>query len=589
MLDSVRASRDDRRMVLGPPQRQAVLMTLLLNAGRTVRPEQLVDAVWDERPPEKAPATLQAHVSALRKALEPEREPHAPSRVIRSADHGYLVDPEDVDVDVFRFQRDVAEADRARERCDLARAADLLRSALATFKAVALPGVPGPFAVLHRDMLGEQRLTAYQDLVELDLLGHPGEHVDHDLTELLAEHPHRERLHGLHMRVLHHNGRRADALAAYATARRTLVDDLGIEPGVELRRLHERMLAGDATGPVTAPRLVVTRRSVAADEPGFGRPPRQPLLLGRDDVLAELVTALTEPAGRTAPVVVLHGIAGIGKTATAAWVAHTEAGRFPGGQFLLPADADDEHRAAVLRRAERGGRALLILDDVTTISDVRPALPTSNDVAVLITSRYRGKLLPFARQMELPPLPARSAHELFCRVVGRQRTDREPAAVERLAAAAAGVPSVLLSLAELLCRRPEWSIVDYTSRLAERGDWSMDMHLRPLFDRSYAELDPLLAKVFRMAAVHPDEALTASSVAELTRWPVDQVQLLLEELVDHNMLDSVALGRYAFPPLLRHYGMERASQLEAGADFGAAQRRLTTVPDQRATNHPDAA
>ncbi len=146
--------------------------------------------------------------------------------------------------------------------------------------------------------------------------------------------------------------------------------------------------------------------------------------------------------------------------------------------------------------------------------------------------------------------------------------------MERLAAAAAGVPSVLLSLAELLCRRPEWSIVAYADRLAERGEWSMDMHLRPLFDRCYAELDPLLAKVFRMAAVHPDEAPTASSVAELTSWPIDQVELLLEELVDHNMLDSVALGRYAFPPLLRHYGMERSSQVDAGAETWAARQRL---------------
>lgn len=574
-------------MVLGPPQRQAVLATLLLNAGRAVRPEQLVNAVWEQRPPEKALATLQAHVSALRRALEPERAPHARSRVIRSVDHGYLVDPEDVDVDVFGFQRDIAEAERARDRGDLARAASLLRSALATFQAVALPGVPGPFAALHRDMLAEQRLTAYQELVELDLLSHPGENVDHDLTGLLAEHPHRERLHALHMRVLHHNGRRADALAAYATARRTLVNDLGIEPGIELRRLHEQLLAGDTAGPVTAPRLVVTRRPVA-DEPGLGRPPRQPMLLGREDVLAELVAALTstEPVGHGAPVVVLHGIAGIGKTATAAWLAHAAADQFPGGRFFLPADADEEHRAAVLRRAERGGRALLIVDDVTTISDVRPAMPTSHDVAVLITSRYRGKLLPFARRMELRPLPWRSALELFCRVVGRQRTDREPGAVERLAAAAAGVPSVLLSLAELLCRRPEWSIVDYLDRLAERGEWSMDMHLRPLFDRCYAELDPLLAKVFRMAAVHPDEAPTASSVAELTSWPIDQVELLLEELVDHNMLDSVGVGRYVFPPLLRHYGMERATQVEADEAAWAARQRLTA---RLSSHRPDAA
>ena len=558
LLDNMRASRDGRRLVIGPPQRRAVLAVLLLHAGQVVHPKQLVDAVWAERPPEKASGTLQVHVSALRRSLEPDRGPHTPSRLIRSADNGYLVDPADIELDLFGFQRALADAERARARGDLRRAAELLRSALSGFRAAALPGVPGPFAALHRDMLAEQRLTARLDLVELDLDNQPGTALDHDLSELLAAHPHRERLHALHMRLLDHSGRRADALAAYAAARRILVGDLGIEPGPELRRLHQRLLAGDPGGPISAPRLVITHRS---EEPA-GRPPRQPWLLGREDVLADVVDALTRPPG--APVVLLHGMAGLGKTAVAAWAAKMAAGNFPGGTYFLSADAEEAHQKAVLNRVDRAGRALLILDDVTSISEILPALPANPTAAVLLTSRYRGRQLPFATRIELPPLPPQAARELFRRVVGQRRTDREPAATERLLSAAAGIPSVLLSMAELLCRRPEWSIADYADRV------SLDTHLRPLYDRSYAELDPLLAKVFRLAAGYPSGALSAAPITAVTGWPQDQVELLLEELVDHNLLSSTAVGQYAFPPLLRDYALARASQLESAGDLWAA-------------------
>jgi DNA-binding SARP family transcriptional activator len=574
LLDSVSARRSDTDIVLGPPQRRAVLAVLLINAGRAVGTEQLIDAVWGDHAPRKAPSTLHVHVSALRRALESSRRPHEPSRVIRSVDSGYLIDSDAIELDVFRFRREITEADQARTRGDLVRAADLLRSALAVFHTVALPGVPGPFAAQHRDILVEQRLAAHLDLVELNLLDQADTIVEHDLTELVAAHPYHERLLAMHIRLLHHNGRRVDALAAYTSARRTLIADLGVEPGAELRRLQQQLLVGDTGGPVTAPRLVVGQSPVTAADPELGRPPRQPWLLGQDGVLAELLDALTRPVGRNAPVVVLHGIAGMGKTATAVWAAQEMTDRFPGGRFFLPADADPEHSAAVLRKVERAGGALLIIDDVTPTADVRPGLPLSPDVTVLITSRSRCRLLSLARRIALPPLRPDSAGELFRMVVGGQRCDREPDAVRRLVSASAGVPSVLLSLAELLSRRPEWSIADYADRLAANGYWSLDVHLRPLFDRGYAELDEVQAKVFRMAALSQDQPPTAASIAAMTTWPVERVELLLEDLVDRSMLAGLAPGEYGFPPLLHRYGLARARRVETADELAAARRRL---------------
>jgi DNA-binding SARP family transcriptional activator len=577
LLDGVRADRGDQSLRLGPPQRRAVLNVLLLNAGRVQGVDTLLHAVWGETPPAKASGALQVHVSALRRELEPGRAPRERSGLIRSVDHGYLVTAEEIEVDVAAFQQRLTAADRARATGDLATATASLRAALELFRTTALLGVPGPFAANQREMLAEQRLGAYEDLVELDMLNRPTDLLDHDLTELIAGHPHRERLLALNMRLLQHNGRRADALAAYAEARRVLVTDLGIEPGAELRRLHQQILAGDPVGPVDAPRVVLAPRPVGRSAAAGGLP-RQPYLFGRDGVLAELTEALTEPVGATMPTVVLHGLAGVGKTATAVWAAGLLAERFPGGRFLLAADAEEEDRVAVLTRAQRSGRCLLIVDDVTEISQARLALPDNPECAVLITSRHRGRRLPFARRIALPPLPAAAGRELFRRVVGAARADREPAAVDRLVAGAAGVPTVLLSLAEHLTRRPTWALTDYADNLAGRpgGGWSLTLHLRVLFERCYTELDSLQAKVFRAAAVHPAGSVASSSIAAMTGLPVRRAELLLEELVDRSLLETFAPGWYTFQPLVRRYAVERTLEVESAQDVRATLHRLST-------------
>ncbi|HEX3651016.1 MAG TPA: hypothetical protein VHV49_21540, partial [Pseudonocardiaceae bacterium] len=210
-------------------------------------------------------------------------------------------------------------------------------------------------------------------------------------------------------------------------------------------------------------------------------------------------------------------------------------------------------------------------------------LPLSPDVTVLITSRSRCRLLPLARRIGLPPLRPDSAGELFRTVVGGQRCDREPDAVRRLVSASAGVPSVLLSLADLLSRRPEWSITDYADHLADSdGDWSLNVHLRPLFDRGYAELDQLQAKVFRMAALSRDRLPTAVSIAAMTQWPLERVELLLEDLVDRSMLTGPAPGEYGFPPLLHRYALERALRIETADDLARVRQRLAAHVAARA-------
>ncbi|HEX3779467.1 MAG TPA: BTAD domain-containing putative transcriptional regulator [Pseudonocardiaceae bacterium] len=557
MLNGVRASLGQRQLRLGPPQRCAVAAALLLNAGRVVTTDRLVAAVWGDAAPSKAAVALQAHVSALRKAFAPDLGPRERDRVLRTVSGGYLVEPGDVEVDVTRFTAELATAEKARDQGDLDTARTALRSALARYPATALAGVPGPFAEQQRELLAIARLTAVETLVEVDLALRPEDVLDHDLTELLAAHPHRERLHGLRMRLLAHNGRRADALAAYARARQILVTDLGIEPGAELRRLHQQILAGDRPGR----REQISTSPTAEDGAGQpGRLPHQPMLLGRAGVLNELAAAFAEPLGEGPGVVVLHGMAGVGKTATAIGVATRLADRFPGGGFFLAADADDAQRRAVLARVERAGRCLLVLDDVTARTPVRALLPANPAASVLITSRYRGRHLPFAARVQLLPLAEDHAREVFGRVIGLPRAQREPQALRRLVAATAGVPAILLSFAEYLSRRPTWSLAGFAdSLLSANGDRSIGVHLRALFDRDYADLDSLLAKVLRTAAGQPRGELTTGTVAALTELPMRRAELLLEELVDRSLLDSSAPARYTFPPLVRSYVRERTT------------------------------
>jgi hypothetical protein len=100
------------------------------------------------------------------------------------------------------------------------------------------------------------------------------------------------------------------------------------------------------------------------------------------------------------------------------------------------------------------------------------------------------------------------------------------------------------------------------------------VHLRPLFDRGYAELDQVQAKVFRMAALSQDRPPTAASIAAMTNWSVERVELLLEDLVDRSMLAGLAPGEYGFPPLLHRYGLERALRVETADELGSARQRL---------------
>ena len=230
---------------LGGPKQRSVLAMLLLDANRSVSTDRLVDGLWGDEPPQRAAATLQVYVSNLRKALEPDRSPRAEPTVLLTQAPGYVlaVDPEQVDL--FRFERLVSVARSLASHGCVAGAAVLFREALALWREAPLADLANePFAAFEVPRLEEARIGAIEDRIDAELA--LGRDVDvAELEGLVGRYPYRERFRRHLMVALYRSGRQVDALAVYQAARHVLVEELGIEPGRELREIEAAILVQD--------------------------------------------------------------------------------------------------------------------------------------------------------------------------------------------------------------------------------------------------------------------------------------------------------------------------------------------------------
>jgi YVTN family beta-propeller protein len=240
--------RDDegRPVALGAGRQRALLAALLLRTNEVVSSDRLIDVLWGERPPETAHKALQGYVSQLRKALEPGRPPGDPGSILVTRAPGYVLRVEPDQVDALRFARLAAEGRRALERGDPQAAASSLAEALALSRGPPLADLAyETFAQEEAARLEELRLAALEDRIDADLACGRHAPLVGELETLVARQPLRERLRGQLMLALYRSGRQAEALEAYRSARRTLVDELGLEPGEALQRLERAILAHD--------------------------------------------------------------------------------------------------------------------------------------------------------------------------------------------------------------------------------------------------------------------------------------------------------------------------------------------------------
>ncbi|MFB4313092.1 BTAD domain-containing putative transcriptional regulator [Actinomadura sp. 21ATH] len=579
VLGPVRAWRGTRELALGGPQQRAMLAALLLARGRTLSVDGLVDALWGDDPPARAVGTVRTYASRLRQVLETDR---AVPEVLVSTGKGYALRAVPGMLDAEVFESLAAEAGRARDRDDRARARELLGRALDLWDGAPLPGLPGPHAEAARERLAERRLAVLRERLEADLaLGRHGEIVG-ELAALSREHPLREPLRGLLMTALYRCGRQAEALREYESARRTLAAELGVDPGPALRDLHARLLRNDPSlsppGPPPAPPVpaaapVERPASLPADLADF---------TGRAALVREMTGWLSQEERLAPAVVAVSGVGGVGKTALAVHVAHAVRDAYPGGQLYIdllgtggrpvpPAVAlgellralgvpgsavpeGEQERSALYRSVLADRRVLILLDNARDAAQIRPLLPGARGCAVLVTSRSRLSGPPGVRAVDLDVLDPVEAVTLFTGIVG-PRAAAERRAVVDTVALCGFLPLAVRIAAARLAARPGWSIRSLAERLSDRHRRLAELRIGDLgveatFRLGYDQLDPEAARAFRLLAVPETSCLCLDGAAALLGTSAAEAERVLESLVDLGLLDAPSPDRYRYHDLL---------------------------------------
>jgi ABC-type transport system substrate-binding protein/DNA-binding SARP family transcriptional activator len=246
ILGPLQVCRSGRAVPLGGPRQRAVLALLLLEANRAVSMDRLAEDVWGGRPPDGWATTLQTYVFHLRRALEPDRARGDGGCVLVTRDRGYLLRVDREHLDAALFQDGFTAGRAALQAGRYAEAAQTLRGALDLWRGPVLADL-ADYAFIQREAvrLEELRLAAVEARIDADLALGRHDELTAELEQLTTDQPLRERLHGQLMLALYRCGRQGDALAAYRHVRDLLADELGIDPGEPLQRLHAAVLAHD--------------------------------------------------------------------------------------------------------------------------------------------------------------------------------------------------------------------------------------------------------------------------------------------------------------------------------------------------------
>jgi predicted ATPase/DNA-binding SARP family transcriptional activator len=582
ILGALKVTAGGEAVEVGGARLRVLLIRLALGAGRVVTVEELSDALWPEDKPADRANAMQSLVSRLRRAL-----PDA--SVLSSVPGGYRLDLPPDAVDAHRFERLAREGRRALTGGDPASASRLLGEALGLWRGPALADAAEvPFAIAYAAGLDEARLAAAEDRAEAELASGRPAHLVAELSMLAVRHPLRERLHGLLMRALYAAGGQAEALVAYEDFRRRLADELGVDPGPELRKIHLEVLRAGSTPYVTAPR---SRGNLRAPLTSF---------VGRDREIRRIGEQLGE--GR---LVTLVGPGGAGKTR----LATTVGAGLPGGAWLVelapvtdPADVPQAvlgtlghpgilempgaPRDTMSRLVEvlSAGDTTLVLDNCEHLIDAVARLADDllgrcPRLRVLATSReplgILGEALCPVPPLELPQ-PG-TAPELSPAV--RLFMDRAAAVrpgfvltgeVVEICRRLDGLP---LAIELATARLRSLTIEQVAARLDDRfrlltggSRTALPRHrtLRAVVDWSWDLLDDAERRLTEQLAVF--SAGATPEAAERLGGSMD----LLAALVDKSLLQLVEGPRYRMLETIREFGLERLAESGRIAEVRAA-------------------
>jgi DNA-binding SARP family transcriptional activator len=591
---------------------------------------EIVDVLWGRRPPDTAVNVVHRHVGALRRLLEPGLPTRAPGHWLLRDTGGYRLVADSGSLDLLRFRALRVEARRAASDGAPARAVDLFAEALSLWQGPAAHGIPVE-ARAHAAFgsLDDERLATVKEAADVALrAGVPGVVLPR-LQEAAADSPLDEPLMARLILALSATGQRPAALSTYLTVSDRLADELGIDPGPELRDAHQAVLrdaASTAAGPGAGASEARTAEGPAASDLVGPRaaplpvPAQLPLDLptftGRRAELDEVLAPLSSQ-GRSAETVVISaigGMAGVGKTTLAVHWAHRVTDRYPDGQLYVNLRGFDpsgaimrpdeairgfldtlgvppervphglDAQAALYRSMLAGRRFLVLLDNARDSDHVRPLLPGTPGCLTIVTSRNQHSGLVAAHaahSLTLRPLDTDEARELLIRRLGAERVAAEQEAVAEIIALCAGLPLALACVAARAATHPHFSLSAIAAELREahgsldafiEADASADVGA--VFSWSSRALSPDAARLFRLLGLHPGPDFTAPAAAALAGLAVRKARLLLTELSRVHLINEHVPGRYAFHDLLRAYAAELAHTQHSEAECRAAVDRL---------------
>jgi DNA-binding SARP family transcriptional activator/tetratricopeptide (TPR) repeat protein len=579
---------------IGAPRLRTLLAALLAARGGVVGVAGLIDLIWGAEPSPSAANQLHRLVGQVRRLFEPELPSRAAGRWVQPAGQGYrlVAGPGACDLIAVRELTEAARAAIAAGRAP--EAAQAFAEALDLAQEPVFAGLDaGLLDDPAFEALRQERVQLAVEAADLALAGPAVPRCVPRVQRIAASARLHEPLQARLMRLLAAAGRRAEALVVFDEVRRLLAEELGTDPGPELRAAHLIALAGDdpdGGGMSAAPvRPVQLPRRVA----GF---------VSRGD-LAEVMES--RPGGT---ILVLSGMGGIGKTSLAVDWAHRLAPGFPDGQLYLnlrgfdpsgrvvsplealntllesvgvsPASlggAGLDARAARFRSAVADRRMIVLLDNARDSDQVRPLLPGAPGCLVVVTSRNRMTGLVAhegARPVPVGRLGDAAARELLAMRIGAPRLAAEPEATTALVRFCAGLPLALSIAAAHAAVRPDMRLSDIVGELTSQARLDAlttgEAHddVRSALSWSYTALSPAAARLFRLLAVHTGPEIPFEAAASIAGTGT-AVRAALAELCTANMLTEAGVQRYQLHDLLRAYAGELL-----GAERADAENRL---------------
>jgi DNA-binding SARP family transcriptional activator/DNA-binding CsgD family transcriptional regulator/tetratricopeptide (TPR) repeat protein len=602
LLGPLRAWLDDEELTLGPARQRAVFAVLAARAGHPVSRSEVIDAVWGESAPASAEGSVHTYISGLRRRMDPDRSRWSSGGVLVSESAGYLLklEPEQLDLHVFDELQE--RAHRLRAVGEHLGAVESLDNALALWRGEAFSGVPGPFAELQRERLAEQRVLCLERRATsvLELGGHA--ELVAELAVLVQEHPLRESLWESLMIALYRNGRAAEALEGFQHVRNILIEELGIEPGPAIRRVHQQILTNDPALNAAARHRqakllsVVPAQVTRALQSDEQRGP----FLGREAETRRLRTLVAEVAAGRGRSVWIEGEPGIGKSelltvaladagsqgCQVAWAVADELGqRFP-LQVILeclglepPGDpraqgaageadpvlaAVDQLLAHVDELCARAP-LMLVIDDLQWADDAsvlvwhRLSAATRQLPLLLVAasrpSANRVELAQLRRGVEarhdevlmLTPLTIVDASELITEIVGAPPGP----GLRALATRASGNPMYLREVMEALTREGALDIIDGTADIKDLALYEAPESLVAAVSGTLTFVSEATREALRWAALLGMEFAVAEVSAAIGKTPSELLDVF-EEAVAATVLIEAGTQLAFRHPLLRH-------------------------------------